>query len=180
MIRYKVLGVSAMRKKVLSALMIAMLGVLPSFGRSLVVNLTDGTEIVCSLAKEPQMLFGEKTITLTSLAGEVGQWSFSSVESWKFSDQPDQDEIDAVDKVKSEKPRIMIEEGRITVAGKNVKDAAVYDTNGRLMINVQCSTPKGSQAESASEVATFNVNKLAKGTYLLKVGDSCVKFSVGR
>ena len=48
------------------------------------------------------------------------------------------------------------------------------------MINVQCSTPKGSQAESASEVATFNVNKLAKGTYLLKVGDSCVKFSVGR
>lgn len=126
-----------MRKKVLSALMIAMLGVLPSFGRSLVVNLTDGTEIVCSLAKEPQMLFGEKTITLTSLAGEVGQWSFSNVESWKFSDQPDQDEIDAVDKVKSEKPRIMIEEGRITVVGKNVKDAAVYDTNGRLMFNVQ-------------------------------------------
>ena len=159
-----------MKKKVISALMMAMVAVLPSFARSLVINLTDGTEIVCSLAKEPQMLFGEKAITLTSLAGEVGQWSFSDVESWKFSDQPDQDEIDAIDKVKSDKPQIKIEEGRVTIQNLKFKEqntqAAVYDTSGRLMFQVS-----GSK---------FHVNKLTKGTYLLKVGESCVKFSVRR
>jgi hypothetical protein len=139
--------------------------------------LSDGTEIVCSLAKEPQMLFGEKSITLTSLVGEVGQWDFVNVESWKFSDRLDQDEIDAIDRVKAEKPRIMIEDGRIIIQNSKLKlqnsklkeqdlQAAVYDTSGRLMFQVS-----GSK---------FNVNRLAKGTYLLKVGDSCIKFSVGR
>jgi len=156
-----------MVKKIVFSLILIMVGRLLCFANfSLVLHLTNGTEIVCSLAKEPQMLFGEKTITLTSLAGEVGQWSFSDVEAWKFSDQPDQDEIDAIDKVKSEKPQIKIEEGRITIAGKNAKDAAVYDTNGRLMFQVSGSM--------------FNVNRLAKGTYLLRVGESCVKFCVRR
>ena len=95
------MGVITMKKKALSAFIVAMLGSLPGFSSSLVINLTDGTEIVCSLAKEPQMLFGEKSITLTSLVGEVGQWNFSDVESWQFSDRLDQDEIDAIDKLKA-------------------------------------------------------------------------------
>lgn len=159
-----------MKKKALTAFVVAMLGALPGFSSSLVINLTDGTEIVCSLAKEPQMLFGEKSITLTSLVGEVGQWSFSDVESWKFSDRMDQDEIDAIDKLKAEKPQIRIEEGRIIIHNSKFKEqnsqVAVYDTSGRLMFSVQGSV--------------FNVNKLPKGTYLLKVDESCIKFSVGR
>ena len=110
------------------------------------------------------MTFGEKTITLSSLAGTVGEWDFTNVESWEFSDALDQDEIDAVDKVKADKPQIKIEEGKITVAGNKEKNAAIYDTSGRLMFKV-----KGS---------AFNVNRLTKGTYLLKVGDNCVKFNV--
>ena len=156
-----------MKKKVFYAVMLAMLGLLPCVaGNSLLIHLSDGTEIVCSLAKEPQMLFGEKTITLTSLTGEVGQWDFTNVESWEFADRMDQDEIDAIDKLKADKPQIKIEEDRITIAGKNAKGAAVYDTSGRLMLQVS-----GSK---------FHVNRLTKGTYLLKVGESCVKFSVGR
>lgn len=159
-----------MKKKALFAFIVAMLGSLPGFSSSLVINLTDGTEIVCSLAKEPQMLFGEKSITLTSLVGEVGQWNFSDVESWKFSDRLDQDEIDAIDKLKAEKPQIKIEEGRVLIQNTKFKEqnsqVAIYDANGRLMFHVQGSV--------------FNANKLVKGTYLLKVGESCIKFSVGR
>ena len=154
-----------MKRKVFSAIMVAMLGILPCLASSsLLIHLTDGTEILCSLAKEPQMTFGEKTITLSSLAGTVGEWDFTNVESWEFSDALDQDEIDAVDKVKADKPQIKIEEGKITVAGNKEKNAAIYDTSGRLMFKV-----KGS---------AFNVNRLTKGTYLLKVGDNCVKFNV--
>ena len=154
-----------MKRKVFSAIMVAMLGILPCLASSsLLIHLTDGTEILCSLAKEPQMTFGEKTITLSSLAGTVGEWDFTNVESWEFSDALDQDEIDAVDKMKADKPQIKIEEGKITVAGNKEKNAAIYDTSGRLMFKV-----KGS---------AFNVNRLTKGTYLLKVGDNCVKFNV--
>ena len=154
-----------MKRKVFSAIMVAMLGILPCLASSsLLIHLTDGTEILCSLAKEPQMTFGEKTITLSSLAGTVGEWDFTNVESWEFSDALDQDEIDAVDKMKADKPQIKIEEGKITVAGTKEKNAAIYDTSGRLMFKV-----KGS---------AFNVNRLTKGTYLLKVGDNCVKFNV--
>ena len=108
-----------MKKKVFYAVMLAMLGLLPCVaGNSLLIHLSDGTEIVCSLAKEPQMLFGEKTITLTSLTGGVGQWDFTNVESWEFADRMDQDEIDAIDKLKADKPQIKIEEDRITIAEK--------------------------------------------------------------
>ena len=154
-----------MKVKRLSTLSVALLSIMSCFaGNSLLVHLTDGTEIVCSLAKEPQMSFGEKTITLSSLVGEVGQWDFNNVESWEFVDRMDQDEVDAVDKPKADKPQIKIKEGQVTIAGNNAKDAAIYDANGRIMYKAQ-----GSK---------INLNGLAKGTYLLKVGESCVKFSV--
>ncbi|MCR4592042.1 MAG: T9SS type A sorting domain-containing protein [Bacteroidaceae bacterium] len=57
-----------------------------------------------------------------------------------------------------------IKEGQVTIAGNNAKDAAIYDANGRIIYKAQ-----GSK---------INLNRLAKGTYLLKVGESCVKFSV--
>lgn len=154
-----------MKRKVFSAIMAAMLGILPCFASSsIVIHLTDGTGIICSLAKEPQMLFGEKTITLTSLTGTVGEWDFTNVESWEFSDALDPDEMDAIDKIKADKPQIKIEEEKITVSGNKAKNVAVYDINGRMMFKV-----KGS---------AFNVNRLTKGTYLLKTGNSCIKFSV--
>ena len=32
------------------------------------------------------MTFGDKTITLSSIEGTVGQWDFSDVVSWNFAD----------------------------------------------------------------------------------------------
>ena len=79
-----------MKEKMLSVLLFALLGVLPTFASSsLLIHLKDSTVIVCSLAKEPQMSFGKKTITLSSLAGTVGQWNFTDVESWSFGDIED-------------------------------------------------------------------------------------------
>ena len=151
-------------KKILFAL--AMLGVLPSWASSSIsIHLSDGTEIVCSLAKEPQMQFGDKTITLTSLQGTVGEWNFSDVESWHFSDALDPDEEDAIEKTK-ECAKMRIEEGKVTVAGNKV---AVYDIEGRLV------TPT---LKTNVGRTTLSLKGLAKGTYLLKSGNNCVKFVV--
>ena len=147
-------------------LALAMLGVLPEFASSSIsIHLTDGTEIVCSLAKEPKMLFGEKTITLTSLKGTVGEWNFSDVDSWCFTDALDQDEVDAIDKVKDSK-KIKIEDGKITVAGNNI---AIYDIEGRLVTPTQ---------KTNAGCTTVSLKGLTKGTYLLKAGKSCMKFVV--
>ena len=160
------MNINKMKEKVLSAVVIAMLGCLPSLASSsILIHLTDGTEIVCSLAKEPQMLFGEKTITLKSLKGTVGEWNFSDVESWRFSDALDQDEVDAIDKVK-DYSKIKIEDGKITVAGNNV---AIYDIEGRL-VNPTLKTNAG--------ITIVSMKGLTKGTYLLKAGNNCIKFVV--
>lgn len=158
-----------MSKKALAAMMVAMLGNLPSLASSILIHLTDDTEIVCSLAKEPQMLFGEKTITLTSVKGTVGEWDFTDVDSWYFADVLDQDEIDAIDKVNEDKSQIRIEEKTLTIAGNSAKNVAVYDINGRLV------TPS---LKTSAGSTSISLNGFGKGTYLLKAGNSCVKFIV--
>lgn len=147
-----------MKKKVFYAVMLAMLGLLPCVaGNSLLIHLSDGTEIVCSLAKEPQMLFGNKTITLTALTGEVGEWNFSDVESWQFADVMDPDEVDKIQWV--------VEDAKLTASSP----IAVYDLSGRQV------KAKVTASEGANSVS---LEGLPKGTYLVKVGKSCVKYSI--
>ena len=153
--------------------MFAMLGI-PSIANasplSLLIHLVGGTEIVCALDKEPQMLFGEKAITLTSLTGTVGQWNFADVESWVFSDVEDPD---AIDHVKDGNARIKIEGGQLTILNsqstKTNGQVAIYDTNGRLV------TPS---LKTANGITIVRLNGFAKGSYLLKTGNTCVKFLV--
>ena len=145
-------------------LLVAMLGVVPCVASSLLIlHLTDGTNIVCNLAKEPKMTFGEKTLTLSSLEGTVGQWDFTQVESWSFG------EDDAIESIKAEKAQINIEDGLLTMAGVDAKKVAVYDINGRLV------TPK---LNTKGTTTSVSLNGLPKGTYVLKVGKSSVKFLV--
>ena len=145
-------------------MLMAMLSVLPSVaGSSLLIHLKDGTDVICSLSKEPQMEFGEKTITLTSLKGTVEQWNFSDVESWEYADMLDDDEIDAVKDV-----RINIHDSEFVIHNSQV---AVYDLSGRRV------NPK---LQKTGNITRASLRGLPKGTYLLKVGDNCVKFSIGR
>ena len=142
----------------------AMLGSLPCFaGSSLLIHLTDSTVIVCSLDKEPKMLFGDNTITLSSTDGSVGQWDFADVESWDFA------EIDAVSDIKADKARILIEDSKLTVSGVSADKIAVYDLGGRLV------TPS---LNTSGNITSMSLNGLVKGTYLLKVGNNSVKFIV--
>lgn len=140
------------------AMLMAFLGVMPCVASSsLLIHLADGTAVVCSLAREPQMLFGDKTITLTDLTGEVGEWNFSDVESWQFSDAIDPDEVDKV--------RMVIEDDKLTSSA----EIAVYDLNGRQL---------KTKLKRNKDVSGVNLNGLPKGTYLVKVGKSCVKYSI--
>ena len=164
---------SDMKSRLFLLIMFAMLGI-PSIANasplSLLIHLADGTEIVCALDREPQMLFGEKTITLTSLTGTVGQWNFADVESWVFSDVEDPD---AIDNVKDGNARIKIEGGQLTILNSQSTKAngqvAIYDTDGRLV------TPS---LKTANGMTNISLNGFAKGTYLLKTGNTCVKFLV--
>lgn len=156
-----------MKQKLLCVLLMSVLGHLSCFAApSLLIHLTDSTEIVCTLAKEPKMTFAEKSMTLATAEGLVGQWDFSDVESWNFADVGD---ADAVNPINMEKARILIEEGSITIAGVKADKIAVYDAAGRS------STPV---PDSADGQIIININGLPKGTYLLKAGNSSIKFLV--
>lgn len=156
-----------MKQKIFCSMLLAMLGCMPCFANlSLLIHLTDSTEIVCSLAKEPTMTFGDKTITLSSIEGTVGQWDFSDVVSWNFADVEDGD---AVIPINAEKARIWIEGGRLTIAGVSAEKIAVYDAGGRSSIPVP---------DNADGQISININGLPKGTYLLKAGNSSIKFLV--
>ena len=50
---------------------------------------------------------------------------------------------------------------------------AVYDLSGRKMFNVQCSTPKGSRANSENKVAMFN--GLKRGINIIRKADGSVR-----
>ena len=108
------------------------------------------------------MVFGEKTITLTSLKGTVEQWDFSDVESWEFSDMMDDDEVDAIKDV-----NISIHDSEFTV--RNNSQVAVYNLSGRQV---------NAKLKASGSASNINLNGLPKGTYLLKAGKSCVKFSI--
>ena len=152
-----------MKTRVLFAI-IAMLGVLPCFAsKALVILLTDSTKVVCSLNKEPKMVFGEKTLTLTSLDGSVGEWNFTDVASWSFAEVQDVD--DAIKDIKSD--RIEINGNRLLVSG--TKPVAVYDLSGRL---------RTTRITTKDNSTSVDLSDFTKGTYLLKVGKSTMKFMV--
>ena len=171
-----------MKKKVFVAIMTAILGVLPCLAGALAsdsrtsgilihIRLTNGTDIVYDLSDEPQMTFGDKTMTLLSRESVIGRWDFNDVESWNFSDI-DEDDLDAVGAEKRDNARIRIEGGKITVVGGKAGSplrVAIYDMGGRLV----ATSP---DADTGSGMASISVAGLAKGTYILKAGGSTAKF----
>lgn len=156
-----------MKQKILCSILLTLLGCMPCFANfSLLIHLTDSTEIVCSLAKKPTMTFQDKTITLSSVEGTVGQWDFSDVDSWNFADVKD---VNAVNPVNEENARILIEGSKITVVGVNADKIAVYDAGGRSSITVP---------DSSDGQISISTDGLPKGTYILKAGNSSIKFLV--
>jgi hypothetical protein len=153
-----------MKVKVLSAIVVAMLGILPCFaGKALVIHLADSTEIVCSLLKEPQMVFGEKSITLSSVEGTVGEWNFSDVVSWTFAEYQDVD--DAIKEIEGKK--LLLTTSGLEVYGE--KNIAIYDMSGkRLEV----------RGETKGNTTNISFSGMPKGAYVLKVGKSSVKFVV--
>ncbi|MBO4802339.1 MAG: T9SS type A sorting domain-containing protein [Bacteroidaceae bacterium] len=155
---------SILKGKRLSALIIALLGCLPDFaGTSLQIHLTDGTEVVCSLDKEPRMEFSENTITLSALEGRVGQWDFTDVESWSFV------EVDAIDAIPQKKDQIKIEKGKLTIVCSSADKVAVYDLSGRRV---------NPSLRTVGHTTTVGLNGFTAGTYVLRVGGSSIKFMV--
>ena len=153
-----------MKGKIFCLMLTAILGSMPCFaGTSLVIHLSDSAQIVCSLAKQPQMTLGENTISLSSLDGAVGEWSFSDVESWNFAETTD------VDASKISKALIRIEDGELTVSGVNAENITIYDLGGREV---------NPSFNSTGNKSSISLDGFVKGTYLLKVGKNSVKFIV--
>ena len=153
-----------MKVKVLAVIVVAMLGILPCFaGKALVIHLADSTQIVCSLLKEPQMVFGEKSITLSSVEGMVGEWNFSDVLSWTFEEYEDVDE--AIKEVEGKK--LLLTATGIDVYGE--KNIAIYDMSGKKI------EVKG---ETRDNTTNISFSGMPKGAYVLKVGKNSMKFMV--
>ena len=156
-----------MKNKILCVVLMSVLGHLSCMAvPSLLIHLTDSTESVCALNKEPKMTFTEKAMTLTAVDGIVGQWDFTDVESWNFADVK---VVADVNPVNVEKARIRIEDSMITIAGVNADEIAVYDAGGRSSVQVP---------DSTDGQISINIDGLPQGTYILKAGDSSIKFLV--
>ena len=151
-------------KTILAMLAVALCSQPGRAGSSLLIHLSDSTVVVCSLAREPQLTFGEKTITLSSQEGTVGQWEFADVDSWTFADIEDR-----IAGTKGERPQVRITQDRLTITGREGLRVAVYDMNGRQR------TPA---LTTSGNTTSLSLGGLTKGAYLLKVGNSSVKFMV--
>ena len=94
-----------MNRRLLFAMIVSSLSIIPVFAsKALVIRLADSTEIVCKLEKEPQMVFANKKITLSSTEGTIGQWDFNDVVLWKFDEVK---EVDAIEQIlKSHKLKV--------------------------------------------------------------------------
>lgn len=110
------------------------------------------------------MTFGDKTVTLSSLEGTVGEWSFADVESWTFADVED-----GVGEIRIEKAQILIDGDKLTVTGTDADKISFYDAGGRFV------TPS---LQTTGSAVGFSIKALSKGTYMLKVGNNSVKFMV--
>lgn len=142
-------------------MIVTSLSIIPVFAsNALIIRLADSTEVVCKLEKEPQMVFANKKITLSSTEGTIGQWDFDDVVLWKFDEVK---EVDAIEEVKG--ARVEISGENITVSGE--AKVAVYDINGR---------EQHLRSDRVDNVTNFNLSRLPKGTYLLKIGKNTIKF----
>ena len=156
-----------MRKRVLSLITIVLLGIgVCSAETTLVILLTDSTEVRYSLSQQPVMHFDYSTISLTCTGGAAGGWSFSSVDSWHFEDPQGPN---ALPETENTKMLIRIDDHRLTVTGAGSNSAAVYDVAGRLITTA---------ADSEGDALSIGLNGLPQGTYLLQVGDNTVKFMI--
>jgi len=145
-------------------MVLVMLGSFPCFAATaLVLHFTDSTEIVCVLAKQPQMQFSQNAITLTSVDGMVGQWDFADVESWHFAD------VSATHDIEADQVMIRMEGDKITVSGLKTQNVALYDVSGRLI---------STSLDAIDDTVGISLNGFTTGIYLLKVGDKCLKFMV--
>ena len=129
--------------------------------KALLVNLSDGTEVVFDFSKKPVMQFSEGTITLTCTDKEVNQWEFVKVKSWKFI------ESTGVDSKALKGNKLFVDNNYIHAEAYKKVDLNIYDTTGKKVF---------SKHINENETINIPLSTLLRGIYIVQLGDTTVKF----
>jgi len=139
-------------------LVVCFIMTLTSQARSLVVVLSDGTTIYYLLGSEknPVMTFTKDSITV-----DADKYTFTNVVKFYVS------ETDVPSAIESVQKKDLKYDGQTIYVGTAEKKVAVYSIDGKK-IETDITVIDGTTAISTA--------KLKKGTYLVKVGETSLKF----
>src|SRR5574344_309341 len=149
--------ISHMKKLSLLFLLLALSLGAPA--RSLVFTLTNGTKVYYLLSAEvnPIVKFEDGRMYVNA-----DKYILTSVKSFRISDE---DDPTAIEHVLSER-KISFTANTVVVRSGNTQSVKVYAANG---VEVEADVQK------TDDVVTVDLNGLARGTYIVKVGEASMK-----
>lgn len=131
---------------------------------SLDVLLNNGTTVSCLFEKLPVMTFADGKIRLSAQDAELGNWEFSEVKSWSFNT------TNAIGNTKSTaKPQLYFDGKQLRLSGLAEGTLHIYDLQGRVVLKDKVGT---------EHTSGIDLSTLPKGTYVVVVGSTSVKFAI--
>lgn len=152
----------AIKKKTMLAALFSAVTFLPTSAKSLVLTLADGSEVYYLLGGEtnPMMKFIDGAVYINA-----DEYSFSGIEKFCISQTDDPNGIEAT---ASEKNGISIQKGAIYMkTAAKAEGISIYAANGSKI---------DAKIEKSGDIVTVSTVSIPKGIYIIKAGDSSVKF----
>ena len=125
--------------------------------RSLVVQLTDSTKVYFLLDSEPVMDFTGGRVTISDKA-----FTYQEFDRFYISEVDDPNGVERV----MARSGVRMEAGKMVVSGKG--EIGVYAADGRK---------QPVKVSRRGDTATVSLDKLPRGTYVVRVGQRTVKFN---
>ncbi len=134
----------------------------PASGKSLVLTLSDGSEVYYLLGGDtnPMMKFIDGNVYINA-----DEYSFSGIDKFRISQTDDPNGIEAIS---AKENGVCIENDAIYIkSAKKSGEISVYAANGSK-INIP--------VEKSGDIVTISTVSVPQGIYIIKVGDSSIKF----
>ena len=128
--------------------------------KSLVLTLKDGTLVYYLLGGDcnPMMRFVDGKVAV-----DTDNYTISDIKNFYISEQ---DDPNAIEDIKSDKADFSYSNNALTVKTGNAKSVKVFAINGSEV---------EAEIKNASDMTTIGLEKLPKGTYIVRVGNTSFK-----
>lgn len=147
-------------KKLTLSIMLLMAASASSMAKSVVFTLTNGTKVYYLLGitgKDPVLRFADGKMTVNA-----DTYEFTDIKNFYVSDE---DDPTAIENVLADK-NISFHGDMVAVNAPGVKQAAVYDINGKTV---------GADVTKSGDVVTISLATLPAGQYIIKIDGASFK-----